>query len=234
MRYVTINQYANWFELSVTGMKPFQGICGRVLKGTSPEDFEVFSPDIHRRIVLLLDAEGMRGLLGLSGWEILMCIGHGAERTLDRINAGAVYKLAIFPSRIMQLGTWDNMLDMVIEAYPRVEDIIDAQRVALKTTPYVEIEKRAVEPFFVSNRVGEASPLFMTEDRLLQTDSSLTAVRAFLYHTVHLYELYSGDGWTYDAKGNRGAQEFMAPNRRLSEMGQHRLLDLEVTPPAAG
>jgi hypothetical protein len=231
MRFVTINQYVNWFELGVAGMKPFQGICGRVLKGKSKEDFEVFSPDKERRIVLLLDAEGLRGLLGLTGWEILMRIGHGKERVLDRMSEGVTYKLAVFPSRIMQIGTWDQMLDMVAEAYPRAEDIVDAQRAALKSTPYAAIEKMAIEPFFVSNRVGEVSPLFMTEDRLLQTDGSLTAVRAFLYHTLHLYELYSGDGWTYDSEGTRGAQEFMAPNRRLSQMGTHRLIDLEVTTP---
>jgi hypothetical protein len=233
MRFVSFHQYAEWFILGATGVKPFQGICGRVLKGTCAEDFDILSPDANRRIVLLLDAEGLRRLLGLSGWEVLMCIGHGQERTLERIKEGMKYKLALFPSRYAKLGTWDNMLDMVAAEYPQIAQMVNAQREALKTTPYAQIEQMALEPFFVSSQMGEASPLFMTKERLLQTDGSLTAVRAFLYHTVHLYELYSGDGWTYSEDGKRGAQEFMVPNLRLSEMGMHRLLDLEVTPPAA-
>ena len=234
MRFVSIHQYAAWFELGATGVKPFQGIFGRVIKGTSLEDFKILSPDTQRRIVLALDAEGLHGLLGLSGWEILMRIGHGPDRVRERLAAEHVFKLAVFPSHVVTLGTWDNMLDMVMVEYPRIAELVDAQREALKATPYAQIERMAVEPFYVSNRVGEASPLYMTEKRLLQTDGSLTAVRAFLYHIVHLYELYSGDGWTYDEEGNRGTKEFMVPNLQLSELGQYRLLDLKVVPPAAG
>ena len=56
----------------------------------------------------------------------------------------------------------------------------------------------------------------MTEARLLQREAQGVCreadVRAFLYHTMNLNNLFAGDGYTYTPDGRRGHREYLAAN----------------------
>lgn len=74
---------------------------------------------------------------------------------------------------------------------------------------------------------GQVNPDFITADRLMRIDHpSLWQVRAFLYHTVYLKELFKGDGYSYNAKGERLIKEYVMKNRPLNELGDYRLIDI--------
>ena len=49
----------------------------------------------------------------------------------------------------------------------------------------------------------------ITEMKGLESEGTLIDVRAFLYHTIHLRELFSGDGFTSDEDGQKGLKEYM-------------------------
>ena len=63
------------------------------------------------------------------------------------------------------------------------------------------------------------------------SEGTLIDVRAFLYHIVHLRELFSGDGFTYEEDGKKGLREYIAPNCRLEELGEYHLIDMNINLP---
>ena len=66
----------------------------------------------------------------------------------------------------------------------------------------------------------DSAPWRMTEARLLALPSPRAAdVRAFLYHALNLNNLFSGDGYTHTADGVRGYKEYVAPNKKLEDLG---------------
>ncbi|MCK4383457.1 MAG: hypothetical protein KAW66_09215 [Candidatus Lokiarchaeota archaeon] len=101
----------------------------------------------------------------------------------------------------------------------------------LKSTPYSEIERDANRKFNIIDKVGPEDKNFMTYERFNNSEGTLTDVRAFLYHTIHLRELFSGDGFTYEEEGNKGLKEYIAPNCRLEELGEYYLIDMNISLP---
>ena len=71
----------------------------------------------------------------------------------------------------------------------------------------------------------------MTEGRLLDTDGSPANVRRFLYHTLRLSELYTGDGFTRTFDNRRGVAEYIMLNRRLNELKDSRIYALDIRLP---
>jgi hypothetical protein len=142
------------------------------------------------------------------------------------------FKLVIFNESAFRPATWENVRDVVVEVYgDTIAPIIDAQLNALKTTPFDRIEKMGLDTMKNIDREGPDSELFMTVDRLLASNGTLNDVRLFLYNTVHLRELFAGDGYTYDEQGNRGLREFITPNRAITAFGPHKLIDMTVDLP---
>ncbi len=210
-----------------------QGLVGRLIRGKAPADFEKLSDDPSRKIVMLLDSCGLEELLGKTGYEQLITIGY----TLDHIRRKVVdernrFKLAVWPAGGPAVpATWDHVVDTVVSVYPAVAALVEAQRAALKRTSWEQIEALAGYTFKDVDRLGLEDVRFMTYERLQQSRGTLVEVRAFLYHSVHLRELYHGDGYTYDAAGVRGVAEYLVPNMRLDDLQGLTLLDIEVSIP---
>ncbi len=117
---------------------------------------------------------------------------------------------------------------MVSEIYPEVKKKIYNRLEELKNTPFSEIEKRADRKFNEIDKNGTEDSNFMTYERFKQSEGTLVDVRAFLYHTVHLRELFSGDGFTYEEDRQRGLKEYIAPNCKLEELGEYHLIDMII------
>jgi hypothetical protein len=52
-----------------------------------------------------------------------------------------------------------------------------------------------------------------------------------LFHTVQLRALFSGDGYTRDEAGTRGLMEYIAPNCKLTDLGEHVAIDIRPVLP---
>ena len=59
------------------------------------------------------------------------------------------------------------------------------------------------------DKSGQSDPNFMTYKRFKQSKGTLIDVRAFFYFTLHFRELFSGNGYTYNQKGERTVKEYI-------------------------
>jgi hypothetical protein len=227
----TIEAYANAFtsgeEVAV------QGLCGRILRGTQPEDFSTLTDDPQRKVVMLMGSDGLEQLPGKPGYDMLATIGYTDEYIARKIDGGTTFKLIIFPeSKIARPATWSNMLDIVSEAYPDVRPRLLANSELLQAVSFATIQAVAGYRFAEVDANGPEDDRYMTYDRYAQSGMGVIATRAFLYHCVHMRDLFRGDGYTSTPLGERGVQEYAIRNERPEHLGNHILLDLpDVTLP---
>ncbi len=210
------------------------GLCGRILRGKKPADFRTMTDDPTRLIVMPLGPDGLHALLGKNGYEMLVTIGYEPTYIERKINEGNQFKLVVFQEGIdAKLATWDNAIALACQIYPDITNKLRKNIAFLKSTPFNEIEKKAGFDFSEVDKNGPGDENFMTYERFQICAGTPVDCRAFLYFTLHLRELYSGDGWTYDSKGNRGALEYIMPNMEIADLGDYELVDMEVILPTA-
>lgn len=203
-------------------------LCGRVLRGIAAADFETLTPDPNRRLVFLMGEDGLKTLGGLDEDGVLNAIGYEASFVASERAKGTRFRLAVFTSgEALKLADWDGALDVIAATYPALKDILERQRDALKSTPLAEIVKGAPFDLAEVKNAGTSDPRYTTADRLAESEGTLFDVRAFLWHTCDLRELYAGDGYTRDASGKKGVMEYIAQNIALDQLGPHALVDLD-------
>ncbi|MCK4383456.1 MAG: hypothetical protein KAW66_09210 [Candidatus Lokiarchaeota archaeon] len=112
-------------DLFVEGKKttlPITGICGRILRGKSPKDFETLTDDPDRKLIMLMGGDGLERILGKSGYEALITIGYMLDYIEYKIKSGFQFKLVIFnEGEIAKLATWDNVAHIISEIYPKLK-----------------------------------------------------------------------------------------------------------------
>ena len=208
------------------------GLCARMIRGKKPEDYEHLTDDTNRKIVMLFGPDGLEKLPGSDGYGVLELLGFTKEHIAERVNAGYKFKLAVFEEGSeARLATWDNVTQLAGETYPDIRDTLEQYLDELKATPFEDIEQAAGFSFATVCHNGINDPRYMTHERFLQSPQDLVATRAFHYFTLHLRELYSGDGYTYDHEGNKGVLEYIVLNKPLHELGRHALIDVAITLP---
>lgn len=194
-----IEEYAELVRTGQTTQKQVTGICGRIIRGKKPADFATLTDDPDRKIVMLVDPDGLAKLLGKTGYEMLIEIGYQPDYLEHKVKEGNQFKLAVFPEGgAAQLATWDNVFAMVELVYPDITFSPEIRN-GLKKQSFTQIENLAGYKFLDIEKVGKNDPRFMTYNRFKRSSHDLAACRSFLYFAVHLREQFSGDGWTYDA-----------------------------------
>ncbi|MFX1256870.1 MAG: hypothetical protein ACFFAN_03345, partial [Promethearchaeota archaeon] len=128
----------------------------------------------------------------------------------------------------IKMAKWDNVVELASKIYPKVKKKIYKRLSELKNTTFEEIEAKAGRNLSEIDKKGSSDSNFMTYDRFRKSKGTLEDVRAFFYHTLHLRELYSGDGYTYNETGERGLMEYIAPNKKLTELGEFRLINMNI------
>lgn len=226
----SLNEFVRAF---VSGdVLPVNGLCGRIIRGKKPADFTTLSDDPSRELVMLMGPDGLTKIMGKSGYEMLVAIGYEPEYLEHKVNEGNLFKLVVFPEGgAAKIATWDNVVDVVSSVYPEAELKLRRHLAAFKKKSFAEIESEAGFRFLDVEKAGKSDPRFMTYDRFRSSFGSLSETRAFLYFSVHLRELFSGDGYTYDSKGTRGMMEYIVPNKPIAELGDHRIVDIAVAIP---
>ncbi len=207
-------------------------LCGRMIRGKEPEDYDHLTDDTNRKIVMLIGPDGLEKLPGKSGYDALELLGYTQAHIAERINAGYIFKLAVFEEgNDARIADWDGMTALAAATYPDIKAPIEAHLDELKSTPFQVIEDGAGFSFAEVDYNGIDDPRYMTHERYLDSPQDLIATRALHYFTLHLRELYSGDGYTYDSDGNRGVMEYAVLNKPIHELGKHALIDISVELP---
>ncbi len=230
---MTISTYAKLLRTGQRPSQPCTGIAGRIIRGTKPEDFQTLTDDPTRKLVLLMGPDGLQSLLGKSGYDMLIEIGYEPSYIIRKVHAeGCQFKLVVFgEGGAAKPATWTNVIDAVSVVYPDLTRKLNPHRARLATVPFDEIERLAGYDFSAVDAAGPSDPRYMTEARFRSCVGTLVEARAFLYFTVHLRELYTGDGYTRTADGRRGMSEYIVPNLPLQQLGQYQLIDLDIAIP---
>jgi hypothetical protein len=231
--------------MSVTGFAqagPDQ--VGRILRGRpGTSDFDHLSPieDARgpianpRRIVMLTDAEGLDAVADLDGYATLKEIGYPDEDIAKYVKEGLTFQIVAFPAQGgVTAATWDNLITMLRDQYPGVDDIVEAHLSELK----VNSGPRGYRMIMASAPSGATSTP-MTAERLRAGQGELWEVRKFLHDQLNLNEFYMGDGFTYRCDGGtgrmkRGVREYFAVNKPIRAFDSAQVTRLRVTvPPSA-
>jgi hypothetical protein len=223
----TVEGYSKAFQEGKT--ISVQGLCGRILRGKNPNDFVSLTDDPNRKIVMLMGPDGLSLLPGKSGHEMLTAIGYTPDYINQKILEGTQFKLAVFPeSKFARPATWSNMVSLISHAYPQTTKALHSHYNQLSKIPFEQIQTQSGFSFAEVEKNGPSDPRFMTIDRFMQSQMNLVDIRAFLYFSIYLKELFSGDGYTYSSDGYRGMQEFATLNQPINSLGKNALLDINI------
>ncbi|MHA1271646.1 MAG: hypothetical protein ACTSPY_17775 [Candidatus Helarchaeota archaeon] len=225
-----LDEYVKLFKEGRKNSTPITDLFGRILKGKSPNDFLSLSHNPDRKIVMLMQGGGLEKLLGKSGFEALKTIGYKLKYVKYMLENNYTFKLIIIKDwQLLKIATWENVIYLIEKIYPDIVDKIKLRLHELKTTPFHKIQNMVDFDMEKVDNIGPNHPNYMTYQRFKKSNYSLVDIRAFLYHTIKLRALFSGDGYTHTEDGKCGVIEyFLAPNLPLTSLKKYRLINLDI------
>jgi len=200
-----------------------QNLVGRVLRGKQPEDFINLSPDPSRKLIILMNSDGLQILLGKPLPKILDTIGYPRTYAEDLIRDGTEFKLLVASKSDQILpGTWDNLLVYVSIIYmnTNIPQMLSDNLPTLKDNSFKDGYGRIME------QMDKQFTGKMTTEILNSSGGSLWMVRLFLNDVLGLNKLYMGDGFTYTEDGQKGLAEYFALNQSIHNLRDVVLIDL--------
>lgn len=214
-------------------VRRLKGRYGRIIRTRADRPLAL-TEDAQRRAVMLMGPSGLRQVIGRPGHEMLESVGHSRGYVERKLREGYAFELLIFPfpRSELKIATWKNTLALLRRLYPEIAHLIDQHGRQLCRLPLQKLEEEAGFSFVEVDNVGPADPRFMTLERLQQSDGSAASLRQFLFHTVRLSELYTGDGFTKKPDGSRGVREYIVANRPVASLPSYELIPLNVSVPA--
>lgn len=224
---LTAKQYFKLLSLGFELNPPplIEGLVGRIIRGKTYEDFDYLSNDPNRKFVFLLDSIGLTELLGKTGYDMLTTIGHHPNYIKKQISDGISYKIVVFPEVESELATWDNLAKIVIPFYPDIAEDFCKYYNELLNNEFHSYEKEAGYHFFDADYPNDFR--FMSYDRYLSSKRRLWEFRAFLYHTLHIRELFTGNGYIHQ----KNVKEYLILNKKIGDIKDVCVGDIEVIIP---
>ena len=160
---------------------------------------------------------------------MLEACGYSTQDIERFVSEGMQFKLVVFSAgHTALLATWDNIAAIASEVYPDLAQDLYVQAKVLRSMPYSELQELAGYDFAKVAARGPEDEQFMTYERYKRSKRTAAHTRAFYEHTLHMRRLFSGDGFTYDERGNRGVQEYCSLNVPLRTLSGSELTDITV------
>lgn len=238
---MTPQEYVDALTTHSPGLPPFvEGVCGRIIRGKDPADFERLSDDPDRKVVMLTDAGGLAKFFGKNDYDKCVVVGHHPDHIKGKVNSGFTYKLVVFPETAAVVADWSGVFQVAQQVYPDLAPAIRQHNTVLRgsgtpafengrTKDFAVIEAKAGRKFMDCD--DKANPDFMTYEKWKTSAQDEVAMRALLYHVFHLRELFSGNGYTYNDVGKKGVKEHLMLNCRIADIPGHVVQDMSVKLP---
>ena len=217
-----------------------KGLCGRIIRGVTSQHFEKLSDDPTRLVVMLTDSEGLEAMPGKSGYDMLVTVGHHPDHIKSKLATNHTYKFVVFPEGEALAATWENAFKIAAQVYPDIRPNLYQNYDALssgdktissgKTKAFRDIEELAGYKFMDADRKTDSR--FMSYENYVASSMGVVATRALFYHTLHLRELFAGDGYTYDENGKQGVKESFMLNKPIKDIAGALIFDLDVRLPS--
>jgi len=206
-------------------------IFGKIMRGKKPEDFLNLSENEDRKLVMVMGQDGLEKISKLRGQALLIAIGYQREYIHRLIDQGYYFKFIMFETSkdvIVCPANWPGVARMVLEVYPDTTLAWLKHFETLKTKVFTDWQESTDRPFALTDKAGKDNPSFITYPRFLDGQQTALDLRSFLYFTVRLTDLYSGDGFVRDENGRRTMKEFITANRPIAKLKRFVLVDLEI------
>jgi hypothetical protein len=202
---------------------------GRIVEVKGLQSEVEFMSSPNQLFPFIMGPETIHHLKGRSAWEIFDFVGYRKHFVVQRLKSGSKFVLILFTGFQDEMkenvdssnsdrtkpvtATWENVLTMVEKASQVVGERVRNVFSMIQTTPFyhygVDFEQldsdllQQVNSFEAFEKSGHDSPAM---------------VRAFLRHTMKLTELYAGDGYCYNDRGERGSKEYLMPRVAISQL----------------
>ena len=120
------------------------------------------------------------------------------------------------------LATWDNVLTLIDRTNSICGERVRNVLPTIQTKPYESYE------FDIDKLQSDIRSQVESFDSFANSShTSPQMVRAFLRHTLKLKKLYSGDGYSYNERNEKGSKEYLIPRVRIKELiNRSELFDL--------
>lgn len=203
----------------------------KIMRGKTPADFSKLASEQDRELAMVMGEDGLQKITGLENRDLLRAIGY-KDPYIDRlVREGNVFKIATFEVPITnspRFANWPGVAVEVSAVYPRTLDAWLRHIETLKKRSFAEWQQTAGYSFATVDKNGRNDPRFMTHDRFLASHQTALDLRAFLYFTVRLTDLFTGSGFTVNEKGERQLDEYIMPNLPLNQLEKLVLTDIEI------
>lgn len=217
-----------------------EGLCGRFIRGTCPEHFEMLSDEPGKRLSWVCSPSQLGALLGKSAADAMFAVGFRAEWLAARHADGTQHQLVLFPAGSGSVATWENLWRLIGEQFGEQVDAalepFKAQIEALKTWPPDESGNgyAAIDPAGELQRLSDlpvhvkyAHEGFLTAERFLAASPrTLYHARGFLDHAIGCNAKFLGTGFSPS-----GDVETLVPNVPLRDVPGVCRIELKITLP---
>lgn len=213
-------------------LRASQSCYGRILRGRTPDDFRTLTDLPERKLVMVMGRDGLAQLAGKTGWQCLQLIGYRMEYIVHKLAAGYQFKLATWlGSSLSTVATWNRVAAVVSATYPETTKAWRQHLPTLEHTAFTEWHRQSGFDWSVVDEAGRSHPQFVTIERFVASRQTALDLRAFLYFTVQLRDLFSGTGHTVTEDGHDGVKEYIIPTAPLASLANCQLTDLRVCQP---
>jgi hypothetical protein len=215
-----------------------EGLCGRFIRGTRPEHFEMLSDEPGKRLSWVCSPGQLGALLGKSAADAMFAVGFRAEWLAARHADGTQHELVLFPAGTGSVATWANLWQLIREKVgEKVDNALEPFKdeiEALKTWPS-DASGNGYAAFDPAGELQRLSDLpvhvkyahegFMTADRFLAANPrTLYHARGFLDHAIGCNPKFLGTGFS-----PTGEVETLVPNVPLRAVAGLCRIELDVT-----
>jgi len=219
-----------------------KGKGATILFGKTAADFA--SLDTHHPYAWVVGPISVAKMETLTPRQQLDFVGWPLSYVDQLTKEGNQFKIAEFDFAAIPFAvraTWDGLvlaLQHGTSATP--ESRICAEKVKrwlpeLKALNYAAFAKKYGD-VRVLKKIPELKAMVSSVDAFASATSlnGAFAARAFLYYTMDADELYYGNGWTYDAQGKKGGDEYLVTAMKISNIPGATLTTLDVSPKKTG
>ncbi|MDC0980290.1 hypothetical protein OAQ84_01000 [Bdellovibrionales bacterium] len=203
-------------------------VFGRIIRGKSDADFITLSDDPNRKIVMVMDTEGLESISDSNNGSILEQVGYTRDYISELRSQGTIFKLMVFEKQEdVIVADWSGLRKILSDIYSEdLVKIFDKFRQKLENLSFEEIEDQGTMEFKSVYNAGPSSPLYVNSENI-NSDSSLWQFRAFLYMELRLTELFAGNGFTKTEEAGQGLREYFVINRPINLFENSMLLELQ-------
>jgi len=203
---------------------------GKIMRGKTPAEFLKLASEQDRELAMVMGDDGLQKIAGLEGRDLLRAIGYTDEYIDHLIAAGNSFKLVTFEAggKIIKPANWAGVAAAVSEIYPGTINAWLRYLKVLRQRPFAEWQRTAGYSFATVDKNGRSDLHFVTYERFLASHQTALDLRAFLYFTVRLTDLFTGNGFTANEQGERQVAEYIMPNLPLDQLKKLVLTDIEI------